>query len=486
MDSLSSLPPQSKAVIQGHTMPHAAKLSPPLQQQSPRPSELEGFPIGDFVCEGGRVSTYGFVWVGRGPQPDPTKLSFWCRKLSELSPKTFQLEYGVEQPPPGLWRTTSAIFNVYRLLLNLASLGRPGHWILHHEDLYQPTLDTRPQTRKPSEGIAIRDMNYKGVSLRNHHKDLVWDGKDQPPNFDDPEYWESKAKELESKIQQIKSRLIHPQFTPEELRTLESLERQEGHWFHTCVTNNKCQLQNKKGRVFIALRELALLGRPGHWILHHEELYDPDIDTRPQTRKPDEEIYIRGLRYRENPIPNKLIWAGKGEPPDFEDLIYWECKVDELLAKVREVKDGKVQAQFTAEEVSLLESMEHQEDHFFWAAEKKRREEEEEEEGKRRSDEEITPSSRAAAERLRDARMWVFSQLVVISSHGLPGMWVLRHQDIYLPEHSVCRPHEETTTEETTIAIPSIRILERLGFGDSSFRLRYDGDSPPDFNDICY
>ncbi|KAK4212538.1 hypothetical protein QBC37DRAFT_374946 [Rhypophila decipiens] len=418
MDSLSSLPPQSKAVIQGHTMPHAAKLSPPLQQQSPRPSELycklrdiilnvrselselailghldaelyvpvpedvdthalaqnpsEGFPIGEF--------------------PDPTKLSFWRRKLSELSLKTFQLEYGVEQPPPVLRRTTSAIFNVWRLFGDLASLGRPGHWILHHEDLYWPAIDTRPRNRKPSEGIAIRDINYKGVSLRKHHRDLVWDGKDQPPNFEDPEYWESK-------------------FTPEELRTLESLERQEGHSFHMRLTIYKRRLQDKKDRVFVALRQLALLGRPGHWILHHEEFYDPDIDTRPQTRKPDEEIYIRGLRHMGNPIPNKLIWAGKGEPPDFEDLIYWECKVDELLAKVQEVKDGKVQAQFTAEEVSLLESMEHQEDHFFWEAEKKRREAEEKEEEKRRSEEEITPSSRAAAERLRDARRWVFSQL---------------------------------------------------------------------------
>jgi hypothetical protein len=146
------------------------------------------------------------------------------------------------------------------------------------------------------------------------------------------------------------------------------------------------------------------------------------------------------------------------------------------VKKVQEVKDGQVQDQFTPEEVLLLESMERDEDHLFYKAKKQRREEE-----GRDEEEEITPSSRAAAERLRSARMWVWAELVNIAGKGLPGMWVLRHQDIYLPEHHIYRPDEETT-----MAIPPIRIGARLGFGDATFDLRYDGDFPPDFDDVSY
>lgn len=141
--------------------------------------------------------------------------------------------------------------------------------------------------------------------------------------------------------------------------------------------DNKCHLQNKKDRALLALRELALLGRPGQWILHHEELYDPDIDTRPKTRKRDEEISIRGFRYKGNPVPNELRWAGKGQPPDFEDLTYWERRVTDLVGKMLQVKDGQVQDKFTPEEVLVLESMERDEGHFFYESKIARKKEEE-------------------------------------------------------------------------------------------------------------
>jgi hypothetical protein len=438
-----------------------------------------GITIGDLSCEGMSIRTDGIVWIGKGPQPDFEDPAFWWHKYKELNKKVWQLEYGLEGPPPGLGRIRGAILEVSKRLGRLAELGRSGQWILHNEDLYDDYIDTRLESRKPDEVFPIRGLNYKGVPIEDHG--LVWAGKGQRPDFEDPVYWESKDKELGAKIQQVEDGHVRPEFTPEELRTLESMERQKGHRFRTNMIDRKNRLQQRKDRVLVALRELALLGRPGQWILHHEELYDPEIDTRPQTRKPDEEIHIRGFIYKGKQLDNELLWAGKEQPPDFEDLIYWERKADELVKKVQQVKDGQVQDQFTPEEALVLESMERDEDHLFCEAEKRRREEGEERRDEE-EDEEITPSSRAAAERLKTARMWVWAELVNIADEDLPGMWVLRHQDIYLPEHHIYR-HDQ----ENTMAIPPIRIWARLGLGDATFGLRYDGDwPPPDFDDIAY
>ncbi|KAB5526457.1 hypothetical protein GE09DRAFT_1194586 [Coniochaeta sp. 2T2.1] len=446
---------------------HSSYSTPPPSSFIPHDTDdqpSEAITIGDLSCENRSISTDGILWIGKGPQPDFEDPVFWFRKSRELNKKL-------------LGKIRKAVFGVSWGLARLAGLGRSGQWILHKEDLYKDRLDTRPGSRKPNEIFPLRGLKYKGVPIDDCG--IVWAGKGQRPDFEDPAYWVGKVKELEAKIQQVKDGHVRPEFTPAELRTLESMERQEGHCFHRKMMDRKNYLQQRKDRVFIALRELALLGRPGQWVLHHEELYDPEIDTRPQTRKPDEEIRIGGLRYKGNPIPNELRWAGEAQPPDFEDLVYWERKADKLVENVQQVKDGKVQDQFTPEEVLVLESMERDEDHFFFFCEAEKQRREKEEQRRDGDEEEITPSSQAAAERLRNARTSVLNQLFAIAEFGLPGMWVLRQQDIYWPEHHIPRPDDETT-----MAIPPIRNGARLGFADTSYGLRYAGDFPPDFDDI--
>jgi hypothetical protein len=300
-------------------------------------------------------------------QPNFEDLAYWNEKVKELGSKIYQIKYGLPGPPPGLGRRQVAISNVSKQLYQLAELGRPGQWILHTEDLYEPGIDTRGQSRKPNEEIPIRGLTYKGVPLEDSR--LVWAGKGPQPDFEDA-YWEDKVKELEAKVKQIKDGLVHPQFTLEELLALKSMERQEGHFFRTCVMRKKQDLQNKKNSVVSLLEHIAALGRPGQWILHHEDLYHPYIDTRPQSRKSNEGIPIRGFTHNGVPISHELLWAGKGPQPDFEDLAYWEGKVEELGTKMKQVKDGLVHPQFTPEELLALESMERQEDHFFCASEK--------------------------------------------------------------------------------------------------------------------
>ncbi|KAB5572228.1 hypothetical protein GE09DRAFT_662275 [Coniochaeta sp. 2T2.1] len=439
----------------------------------------EAITIGDLTCEERSIHTDGILWIGKGPRPNFNDPAFWFGKSKELNQKIWQLKYGLEGPPPGLGKIQNAIFQVSCRLARLAGLGRSGQWILHKEDLYKDRLDTRPGSRNPDEVFPIRGLKYKAVPINDHG--IIWAGKGQRLDFENPAYWVSKVKELDAKIQQVEDGHVRPEFTPAELRTLELMERQEGHCFHRNMMDRKNYLQQRKDRVFTALRELALLGRPGQWVLHHEELYDPDIDTRPQLRKPDEEIRIGGLRYKGNPIPNELRWAGEAQPPDFEDLVYWERKADKLVENVQQVKDGKVQDQFTPEEVLVLESMERDEDHFFFFCEAEKQRREKEEQRRDGDEEEITPSSQAAAERLRNARTSVLNQLFAIAEFGLPGMWVLRQQDIYWPEHHIPRPDDETT-----MAIPPIRNGARLGFADTSYGLRYAGDFPPDFDDIRY
>ncbi|KAK3366389.1 hypothetical protein B0H63DRAFT_89486 [Podospora didyma] len=421
-----SLPHQSEAVA---------------KQMTPSPIRMDG-----TVCDGS----------GTRPPPPPP-------------PRAQQLP--AKRPTPG-WRINSAIFNISGRLTQLAGLGRPGQWVIHNEDLYKPSIDTRPHSRKPDEEIAIRGLTYNGFPINDRR--IIWAGKGPPPNFQDVAYWEGKAEELEAKQKQIEDGLlVDHQFTPKELATLESMERQKGHFFRNSRVLNRDELQIRKNLVRNLLTTIAELGRPGQWILHHEELYHPNIDTRPQSRKSYKGVPIRGFTTL-NMVPTneEYFWAGKGPPPDFEDHLYWMRKQKELSAKRDQIKNGQVHPQFTQEELSALESMERDEAHFFCMSERLKRE--------KAHVRPLTPPSQEAAEKLKLARSLVWCELTNLWELGLPGKWVLHHEDIYLSKYDTRR-----RDDDETVPIPPIAANE--GFEKTGFGLRYDGDWPlPDFNDLAY
>ncbi|KAM7210024.1 hypothetical protein V8F06_014591 [Rhypophila decipiens] len=315
----------------------------------------------------------------------------------------------------GWRRINSAIFNINNRLTRLAGLGRPGQWVVHNEDLYETEIDTRPHSRNRDEEIPICGLDYKGFLIKD--RGIIWAGKKPSPDFQNALSWESKADELETKIKEIEAGLLDHQFTPEELARIEAMERQE-------------------------------------------------VPENPE-RSP-----IRGFTLGNVQSNAEYFWAGKGQPPDFEDHLYWKRKANELTAKWQEIKDGQVHPQFTQEELSALQLMEHNEAHFFCISERLRRE--------KPTIRPLTPSSRDASEELKLARSLVWCEMTNLWGLGLPGKWVLHHEDIYLPECDTrCRDDDES------FPIPPIAAHE--GFEKSDFGLRYDGDLPlPDFNDLAY
>ncbi|KIH90685.1 hypothetical protein SPBR_00396 [Sporothrix brasiliensis 5110] len=373
-------------------------------------------------------------------------------------------------------RLKRAIDAVDSRLVRLACLGRPGQWILHHEDIYSATLDTRPHSRNPDEEVPVRGLTYP-------EKGIVWAGKGTAPNFKDIRFWEGKRKDLDEKIEQVKAKLVQPRFTPEELQSLESLEEQAGHFFHTELDDKRKRMVGDKTAVFNILFDLAGLGRPGQWILHNEELYHPAIDTRPQTRAAEKSIVIRDATYKGDTrvlgdgvlVDYELTWAGNGPQPDFADFDYWENKRSDLRDKRRQVKEGLVQPRFTPDELRTLESMEGDEDHAFTIYARERRE---------NPSVVKTAESFAALQKLAETQQMVISLMDDLWDCGLAGKWVLHYEDLYLPVYDT--RFRERDKDEDRDTLPGHIVINNVidDFNDLRFDSRFR--SPPDFGNIAY
>ncbi|OAA57005.1 hypothetical protein SPI_07386 [Niveomyces insectorum RCEF 264] len=325
-------------------------------------------------------------------------------------------------------RAQRAVTDIYFRLRNLARLGRAGQWILHHEDLYHPQLDTRPHSRNHDKEVRLYTLyppDRSGLLSRppllRRDYGLVWDGREPAPDFQDPTFWERKRKELKEKMEDVKAGRVQPGFTPEEEQRLESLERKRSE------EQRQTKLAGAISDVYGRLRELMELGRAGQWILHHEDLYHPELDTRPHSRSLDEEVPIRSVITSTGIPYMDLVWAGKGPVPDFEDASFWEGKCKELKDKVDQVKAGFVQPHFSPDEEQKLESLKEQDGHFLFKVSKEKK--------------------RKAA----DAKHRILGYLLRLAGLGLPGQWVLHNEEFYNPAIDTRRP--ETRKGEKSVVI---------------------------------
>ncbi|EPE02235.1 hypothetical protein F503_01673 [Ophiostoma piceae UAMH 11346] len=215
----------------------------------------------------------------------------------------------------------------------------------------------------------------------------------------------------------------------------------------------------------IGLNELARLGRPGQWVLHREDLYRPALDTRPQSRKPDEEVPVRGLTYYGAPIDDRdLIWAGKGPAPDLQDVAFWENKLKDLDNKIEQVKARLVRPRFTPEELQTLESLEQQPRHFFHIELNSKR------------------------KRMVGEKNGVFNVLFSLARLGRPGQWILHQEELY---HPIIDTRPQTRAAEKSIVIrDSTYKGDARVMGDAilaDFELNWAGHGPPpDFDDFHF
>ncbi|OAA65583.1 hypothetical protein SPI_02370 [Niveomyces insectorum RCEF 264] len=364
----------------------------------------DGFPVDD--C--------GLIWAGKGPVPDFQDASFWEGKCKELdakikevkakrvhhcfTPERLRVLESLEQQEDHYFNTVvvekrqkaEGCHNlVFHSLFELAGLGRPGQWILHNEDLYHPAIDTRPQTRRAEKSIVIHDSVFHG-NEKFWYKDgeipvrfeLFWEGEGPQPDFGDSDYWLDKAEDFSgmnnSKYALVKKGLIQPNFTPEELRVLESLEAQDGHLFAEVVRrrrenpNPPVQKTPESRAAAKKLLETKLIvqsllchlwdcGLAGKWVLHNSELYVPDYDI--------------GDRHKDEEDPQRhTILKGKSEGlyyygtsdramlPDFDNIEYWEETLADLQTKRREVEAGTVEHHFTPGELIRIQLLEQEED----------------------------------------------------------------------------------------------------------------------------
>ncbi|CAK7271761.1 hypothetical protein SEPCBS119000_004772 [Sporothrix epigloea] len=321
-----------------------------------------------------------------------------------------------------------ATFAVSRQLIRLAWLERPGLWVLHHEDLYCCTIDTRPHTRNPKKEIPL--------DLPGLYKGTFWAGKGPVPDFNDIAFWETKAKHLEEKIKDVEAGRVQPEFTAEDLKILEPLEQKPGHFFYEDLESKRRDLRREKYGVFSVLFELAARGRPGQWILHNCDFYHPSIDTRPATRTANNNdsgdaptsIVIRDdaldgswqLVHGMVPVAYELIWAGKHPVPDLKDLAFWKATYNALSGQMTDVRKGRVKPCFTPAEEQILEQLESDPEHAFaMYAERAKTDPPVDE----------TPELLEQRKALFISRHAAVGKMVALWQHSLAGKWVLHCLD---------------------------------------------------------
>ncbi|OAA59234.1 hypothetical protein SPI_06436 [Niveomyces insectorum RCEF 264] len=378
------------------------------------------------------------------------------------------------------WKLGDEILEVSKKLNALARLGRSGQWILHHEDLYEHHLDTRPSSRKPDDDVPVRGLTYHGEPVDDWR--VIWAGKSPAPDLLDVAFWEHKHKELDEKVKQVEAGLVQHHFTSEELQTLETLEAQKDHIFRNAMNDAKVRAQDCRHAIFNQLFALAQLGRPGQWILHHEDLYHPAIDTRPQTRKAETGIVIRDSIYTgatlSCPIHDdgflvdlELVWDGKEPPPNFLDDYYWIRKNNDIMDNRHKVENGLVHPCFTPEELQILDAMEAEEEHIFAYSAKYRKE------NPPVPKVPETPETVLARSKLFDAKLRLGNELAALWECGVAGKWILHMEDLYIPKHDIRRrDHENYATERHG---PGVEIPDT--------DVRYGGRDPkPNFDDVAY
>ncbi|CAK7235805.1 hypothetical protein SBRCBS47491_009419 [Sporothrix bragantina] len=398
----------------------------------------------------------------------------------------------------------SVIFNVSRKYVCLASLGRAGQWILHQDDLYDPDIDTRPQSRShdTSKEIPVRSLTVFGIPLPDHG--LIWAGhpSHQTPSLQDIAFWKSKLVDLNNKIQQVQALNVHPHFSKDELQTLEALEQQPGHFFGIERVRRQKGLISDKIAVFNILFQLAKFGRPGQWILHNEMLYHPLIDTRPQSRRTEYVTVLHDAVFNgqtgymvtaEPEAPLELFCDGNSSPPDLEDALYWEYLCKDLSDKLSAVERGQVQPHFTTSELQTIVTLESNSQHLFSIYARERGEH------PRKFQVARTPEQHEAEKQLWMAKDRVVTEMETLWESGLAGKWVLHHQEIYLTAYDThCRDNDADeddanlfnvlANDNTIVQGKDIAsngpLFEDSGFGhmywDSHFQPR------PDFDDISY
>ncbi|CAK7271765.1 hypothetical protein SEPCBS119000_004774 [Sporothrix epigloea] len=272
-----------------------------------------------------------------------------------------------------------ATFAVRRQLVRLAWLERPGLWVLHHEDLYCRTIDTRPHTRNPDKDIPL---NFSGLI-----RGTFWAGKGPVPDFNDIAFWETKAKHLEEKIKDVEAGRVQPQFTAEDLKTLESLEQKPGHFFYEDLETTRAA--DDDTHTSIVIRDTTFDG----------------------SQRLLEDLVIATY---------ELVWAGKRPGPDLEDPAFWKAESGALIKQLIEVKKGRVQPCFTPAEEQTLEQLESDPDHAFAVFAER---------AKTNPNVIETPELLEQRKALFISRHAAVGKMVALWQHSLAGKWVLHCLD---------------------------------------------------------
>ncbi|ERS97619.1 hypothetical protein HMPREF1624_05790 [Sporothrix schenckii ATCC 58251] len=354
---------------------------------------------------GAPINRRDLVWAGKRPAPDFLDVTFWDdynksldEKLKQakarivqprFTPEELQVIESLEAQPRHYFRTQMNTrrrrmadnkTTIFVALFGLAKLGRPGQWILHSEEFYHPVIDTRPQTRAAEKCIVVRDEHFVGdrrivgeALFANF--ELTWAGDGPTPDFDDSQFWEEKSKNLRETLRRAEKGDIEPQFNPDELRVLEAMEGDEGHAFAKYLTERleapppavieteeeqqvSPRLGLAKQLVLDAFERLWYYGLPGKWVLHNEDLYLPEYDTRFRERYDEDED--GDDQDKDNVLidsDSRLRFDTRFRPlPDFSDVAFWEEKRAELRNKEDEITAGRLTTHnFTEGELLRIE-----------------------------------------------------------------------------------------------------------------------------------
>ncbi|CAK7218217.1 hypothetical protein SCUCBS95973_003410 [Sporothrix curviconia] len=236
------------------------------------------------------------------------------------------------------------------------------------------------------------------------------------------------------------------------------------------------------------LLQLVRLGRQGHWVLHTQDIYCPEYDTRPQTRDPRREVKIysaagpgllltdtglvwaadslstprfddlafwgekkaellekialtrasskaRGIAIPGITSPKlanavELRWAGDGLRPDLDDEEFWGSTAKRLAHKVNKAREGHIHPAFNPAELHVLATLESQDDHFFSRY--------------RHEVKQLSPDKEAAACALAAARSRVRELLADLWHAGLPGRWMLHNLDVCAVDYNTRHLSQDT------------------------------------------
>ncbi|CAK7208865.1 hypothetical protein SCUCBS95973_000256 [Sporothrix curviconia] len=277
----------------------------------------------------------------------------------------------------------------------------------------------------------------------------MWNGKGPVPDFTDIEFWEQTWQDLNNKTSLVEAGGVEPQFTPEELETLEHLEDNEERKkiYHQIYSDGMKHMPERRERVLYVLMNLALHGRPGQWILHQQGIFHPCIDTRAHTRDPASVIPFTGplfdddyemtLLHHDKPFPSVLMWGGPGPCPDPKNrsLHFWEKTYYHLLYRLEDVKLGCVAPQFTEAEEAALQAMEREEGHIFAIAAAKQRANPVDFAAANKLTPEEIIAKRELAKKIASGHNCVYVMLLNLWNAGLDGRWVLHHEPLYLLPH---------------------------------------------------